>query len=48
MSKVKVTGAVVNKLWVVTRYCKPDYGHIGKKRFDHAIAVCRDANSQLT
>ena len=39
---------VVNKLWVVTRYCKPDYGHIGKKRFDHAIAVCRDANSQLT
>ncbi len=38
---------VKNRLWFVTRTCKPDYQHLGKKRFEHAVATCKDAYDQL-
>jgi hypothetical protein len=38
---------ILNRTWIVTRLCGPDYNHIGKKRFDHAGQTCSSANLKL-
>jgi hypothetical protein len=34
---------IKNTLFVAARTCKPDYSHIGKKRFDHVRTLCMSA-----
>ena len=38
---------VSNRVWIATRTCNRDYKHIGKKRFEHVIASCSNANAKL-
>ena len=37
----------INYALFATRTCSPDYVHIGKKRFEHVIQVCKDAIDKL-
>ena len=32
-----------NMIWIVTRNCDPGYSQLGKRRMDHAVAVCLKA-----
>ncbi len=45
--KAMISEDVRNMIWIATRKCRPDYKHIGAKRFSHATDSCKEASNQL-